>query len=115
MISSFSVGLIGTSLKSIKLPFAINARNISKESAYTSNIVVFFFSIVFAIIFHSILSGISFNLILPTASLLFIVTYFTFELVSHFLNEKLRKNAHIIIGIILLFVGFRLIAMSIMR
>ena len=105
-ISGFSIGLIGTSLKPLKIPLAIKVGRMNAKSTYLGNTVTTFFASSFAIMWHAILTnegstGPDFyeQMILGTA--LWTGIHYFHELTNLFYKEKWKKVSQIVVGIVL--------------
>lgn len=113
LISGFFIGFIGTSIKSLKIPFAIKIGKMNIKQVYLGNAISTFFASFFAIMWHFILSkSITPNLFYEQMVLglaLFIGIHFTFELTNLIFKNKWRKNFQILIGILLLFASIKVI------
>ncbi|RLD31339.1 MAG: hypothetical protein DRI73_08930 [Bacteroidetes bacterium] len=68
ILSGFSIGFIGTSLKPLKIPFAIRIGKMNMKQVYLGNTVTTFFASSFAIMWHHHKP----LLAVPTLSLLFL-------------------------------------------
>jgi len=55
-ISGFFIGLIGTSLKPLKIPFAVKVGKMNIQKVYLGNVMTTFFASSFAIIWHYVLA-----------------------------------------------------------
>ena len=104
VVSGFSIGLIGTSLKSLKIAFAVKIGKMNMKQVYLGNTITIFYSSLFAIVIHNILrhnsSTVVFSTMLIAASL-WVLIHFTFEITTIFIRENWRKPAQIIVGIFL--------------
>ena len=110
-ISGFFIGFIGTSLKSLKIPFAIKIGKMNVKQVYLGNVTTTFFASVFAIIWHFILStGTSINIFyeqMILALALFVGIHFIFELTNLIFKNKWRKSFQVLIGAILLLASIK--------
>ncbi len=104
LISGFFIGFLGTSLKPLKMAFAVKHGKMNMKQVYLGNTISTFFAALFAIIWH--------NLLLPTAPQVVFETFllgaalwtgihYTAELTDWLFKNKWRKGFQIIIGIIL--------------
>lgn len=111
-ISGFFVGFVGTSLKPLKIPFAIKIGKMNAKQVYLGNTITAFFSSLFAIMWHYFLTkGATLEtfynqMILALA--LFAGIHFTFEITNLFFKDKWRKPFQILIGIILILVSVKI-------
>ena len=110
-ISGFFIGFVGTSIKALKIPFAIKIGKMNIKQVYLGNTISTFFASFFAIIWHFVLSkNMMFNvfyeqMILGLALLTGI--HFVFELTNLVFKNKWRKGFQILIGIILLLASIK--------
>ncbi len=105
VISGFSIGLIGTSLKPLKIPLAVKVGRMNAKSVYLGNTVTTFFASSFAILWHYLLgegsaSGFYSQLLLGAA--LWTGIHYISEITDMFFPAKARKAFQIIIGVFLL-------------
>ena len=114
IISGLSLGFIGSSLKPLKIAFALKIGRMNAKQVYLANTITAFFSAMFAIIFHAYFmhvgSALIFNDFLFGAGL-WTGIHYTFELTYLFFKDKWRKTFQIIIGIILLIAAIKIFAM----
>ncbi|RMF05993.1 hypothetical protein D6764_03425 [Candidatus Woesearchaeota archaeon] len=104
-ISGFSVGFIGTSLKPLKIPFAIKVGRMNAKEVYLGNTVTTFFASAFSIMWHYFLKDISpaaFYSQMLLGAALWTGIHYTFEITNLFFKEKWRKPFQVMIGIFLL-------------
>ena len=108
-ISGLSMGFIGTSLKPLKIPFAVRVGKLSMKSAYAGNVMTAFIAALFAIIWHSTLfqEG-QLALELAYGLAFFIVAHAVYWLTSLKFRDEWRKVFQVAIGIILAIVSVRL-------
>jgi len=110
-ISGFFIGFVGTSIKALKIPFAIKIGKMNIKQVYLGNTFSTFFASFFAIIWHFVLSkNMAFNvfyeqMILGLALLTGI--HFVFELTNLIFKNKWRKGFQILIGVILLLASIK--------
>ena len=111
-ISGLSIGFIGTSLKPLKIPFAIKVGKMNIKQVYLGNTITTFFAASFTIIWHYILANnqakASFyqNMLLGLA--LWTGIHFTYELTEIIFPKKWKKGFQILIGIILVIVSIKI-------
>jgi len=112
IISGFFVGLIGTSLKPLKIPFAIKIGKMNIKQVYLGNVITAFFASLFAIIWHFFLNpNITFNIFYKQflfGAILWIGIHYTSKFVSIFFKDKWKKLFQIFIGIILLLASIKI-------
>ncbi|HFC11174.1 MAG TPA: hypothetical protein ENJ75_03270 [Candidatus Kaiserbacteria bacterium] len=109
-ISGFFIGFVGTSFKSLKIPFAIKIGKMNAGQVYLGNTITAFFASLFAIIWHYILNQTNAvfyeNMLLGLAT--FAGIHFVYELTEIVFPDKWRKSFQILIGIILIFVSAKI-------
>ncbi|MHB8091802.1 MAG: hypothetical protein ACYDH8_09445 [Syntrophales bacterium] len=114
LLSGLSIGFIGTSLKPLKIPFAVKLGKMNMQKVYLGNTMTAFFAAFFAIIWHYSLFappiGESINLLnsLLYGSALWALTHYFSAITDLFFKDGWRKSFQIVIGIILLIVSIRL-------
>jgi len=110
-VSGFFVGFVGTSIKAIKIPFAVKIGKMNAQQVYLGNTISTFFASFFAIIWHLVLSkNMNLNLFYEQMILglaLLAGIHFVFELTNLFFKDKWRKGFQVLIGIILLFASIK--------
>ncbi len=111
LLSGFSLGFIGTSLKPLKIPFAVKIGKTNIKEAYIGNVIVAAYASLFAIILHITWGGIS----TASAYLNFLIgaslwasIHFTSEISNLFIKRKWRKSVQIVVGIILILVAIKI-------
>jgi len=111
-ISGFFIGFIGTSIKALKIPFAIKIGKMNIKQVYLGNTISAFFASFFAIMWHFVLSkNITFNFFYEQMILGLALSagiHFVFELTNIFFKNKWRKIFQILIGLILLLVPIKI-------
>ncbi len=110
IISGFLLGFIGTSLKSLKIPFAIKFGKLNLKQVYIGNVIVAAYASMFAILLHAILTNTSINYIFNNFILgltLWISIHFISELTNKFVKDRWRKPVQILIGFVLLLVSIK--------
>ena len=115
VLSGLSVGFIGTSLKPLKIPFAVKVGKMNLKQVYLGNVVTTFFASSFAILWHFFMtkgmtSGIFYQQLLLGAALWTGIHYVS-EMTNIFFKDSFRKNFQIIVGLVLLAVSFRIFMM----
>jgi len=114
VISGLSLGFIGTSLKSLKIPFAVKTGKMNIQQVYFSNTVMAFFAAGFAIFWHEILTGTSNEQLFANFMLgasLWVGIHYIYEFTDIFFPNKWRKAFQIIIGLFLFIAGIKIIGM----
>jgi uncharacterized membrane protein YfcA len=109
IVSGFFAGFIGTTLKPLKIPFAVKIGKMNMGQVYLGNTITAFYASFFAIILHTIYIKQSVmtinNIFLGVA--LWAVIHIVFELTKLFFKDGWRKNFQILIGIILILVALK--------
>lgn len=112
IISGFLIGFIGTSLKPLKIPFAVKIGKLNVKKVYLGNTIVAFFASLFAIIFHYFFTNtMTMNLFYQQMLLglaLWAAIHVVFELTNIFFKENWRKGFQIFIGLMLILVSFKI-------
>lgn len=114
LISGFFIGLIGTSLKSLKIPFAVKLGKMNIKQVYLGNTISSFFAAAFALIWHHILIGVPSNMIFNDfllAAGLWTGMHYISEGTNLFFKNKWKKGFQILIGVILILVSFKIFMM----
>jgi len=110
-ISGFFIGFVGTSIKALKIPFAIKIGKMNAKQTYLGNTISTFFASFFAIIWHFILSkNITLNIFYEQMILglaLLVGIHFIFELTNLCFKDKWRKGFQILIGVILVLASIK--------
>ncbi len=111
LLSGFFIGLIGTSLKPLKIPFALRIGKMNLQQVYLGNSVTAFFAASFAIMWHAVLgkgpaSGTFYEQLL-TGAALWTGIHIVSELTNLFFRNKWKKAFQILIGIVLLLVSIK--------
>jgi len=113
LVSGFFIGLVGTSLKPLKIPFAVKIGKMNLKEVYLGNTLSTFFASSFAIIWHSTLNNTVTENIFYTNLLLgaglWTTIHYTSEFTNLFFKDKWKKPFQIIIGISLLLAAIKLI------
>jgi uncharacterized membrane protein YfcA len=110
IVSGFFAGFIGTTLKPLKIPFAVKIGKMNMGQVYLGNTITAFYSSIFAIILHSFYttSGMAMtanNVLLGIS--LWLAIHIVFELTQKFFKDKWRKLFQIFIGLVLIIVAFK--------
>lgn len=113
IISGFFIGIIGTSLKPLKMAFAIKIGKMNAKQVYLGNTITTFFASSFAIMWHYIFSkGIEHSITsfygeLLLGAALWTGIHYMFEVTNLFFKNKWRKPFQMFIGVILLLVSIK--------
>ncbi len=109
IVSGFLVGLVGTSLKPLKIPFAVRFGHMNLNQVYLGNTITVFFASLFAIILHGFY--LRQNMMTSSYALLgiglWLAIHISYETTNHFFKDKWRKPFQIAIGVILVIVAFK--------
>jgi len=110
-VSGFFVGFVGTSLKPLKIAFAIKIGKMNAKQVYLGNTITTFFASMFAIMWHFVLSpnitsAIFYEQLLLGVAL-FTGIHYTFEITNLLFKDKWRKGFQIFIGAILLIASIK--------
>jgi len=114
-ISGFFVGLIGTSLKPLKIPFAVKVGKMNIKKVYLGNTITTFFAAIFSLFWHFVLSN------EPNSSMFYeqmisgmaIWTgiHYMYEMSNILFKTKWQKVFQIIIGIALVLVSIKIFSL----
>ncbi len=111
-ISGFSIGLVGTSLKPLKIPFAIKIGKMNIKQVYLGNTITTFFASAFALMWHFILektqTSSSFYQDMLLGLALWTGIHFVYELTEMIFPPKWKKSFQIFIGAILILVSVKI-------
>ncbi len=114
-ISGFFIGLIGTSLKPLKMSFAVKIGKMNIKKVYLGNVITTFFASLFSIIWHFTLSKNSGSAIFYEQMILGMAIWtgihYMFELTDLFFKNKWQKVFQIIIGIALVLASVKIFAL----
>jgi len=114
-VSGFFIGFIGTSLKPLKMSFAIKVGKMNAQKVYLGNVITTFFASSFAIAWHFILSkeavSSSFYEQMILGMALWTAIHYMYEITNMVFNIKWQKVFQIIIGIALVLVSFKIFAL----
>ncbi len=112
VLSSFSIGLLGTSLKPLKMPFAIRVGKMNAKQVYFGNTVTTFFASVFAIMWHVILkredAGATFYQHMILGAALWTGIHYLHELSLLVIKPSWKKPFQIIVGMGLILVSIKI-------
>ena len=112
ILSGFSIGLIGTSLKPLKIPFAVRFGKMNMKQVYLGNTVTTLFASSFAIMWHYILTKTSSpavfyeQLILGAA--LWTGIHYVSEITNLIFSHKWKKLFQIVVGVSLILVSIKI-------
>jgi uncharacterized membrane protein YfcA len=111
IVSGFFTGFIGTTLKPLKVPFAVKIGRMNMNQVYLGNTVTAFYSSFFAIILHSFyVKGTAMTVENVTLGIgLWLGIHIIFELTQLFFKDNWRKVFQIVIGVVLIVVSFKLL------
>ena len=111
ILSGFSIGLVGTSLKPLKIPFALKIGKMNLKKVYLGNTISTFFASLFAILWHFVFTtGMTINIFYEQMILgaaLWTGIHYAFEITNLFFKEKWRKGFQILIGVILILASIK--------
>ena len=110
VVSGFFAGFIGTTLKPLKIPFAVKIGKMNLGQVYLGNTITAFYSSIFAIILHSFYGSSSTTMTVNNVLLgipLWFGIHIVFELTQMFFKDKWRKPFQILIGLVLIIVAFK--------
>lgn len=106
MLSGFFVGFIGTSLKSLKIPFAVKVGKMNLPQVYLGNLMTTFYASSFALIWRIFFGGL--NIIFALYGLaIWAIIHFVYEMVAQIFPERWKKIFQIIIGLALLVAAYK--------
>ena len=110
VVSGFFSGFIGTTLKPLKIPFAVKIGKMNMGQVYLGNTITAFYASIFAIILHGLYAtqtaAMTVNNIFLGISL-WLAIQIVFELTQMFFKDKWRKPFQIFIGLVLIVVAFK--------
>ena len=110
IVSGFFAGFIGTTLKPLKIPFAVKIGKMNMGQVYLGNTITAFYASFFAIILHSFYSSPNMSMTINNVLLgisLWLAIHIVFELTQMFFKDKWRKPFQIFIGLVLILVAFK--------
>jgi uncharacterized membrane protein YfcA len=110
IVSGFFAGFIGTTLKPLKIPFAVKIGKMNMGQVYLGNTITAFYAAFFAIVLHSFYATSSRVMTMNNVLLgisLWLAIHIVFELTQIFFKEKWGKIFQIFIGIFLIVVAFK--------
>jgi len=112
VVSGFFAGFMGTTLKPLKIPFAVKIGHMNMGQVYLGNTITAFYASFFAIILHSFFSSLgtamtSTNVLLGIS--LWLAIHIVFELTQKFFKDTWRKPFQIFIGFVLILVGLTIV------
>ncbi len=114
-LSGFFIGLIGTSLKPLKISFAIKVGKMNIKKVYLGNVITTFFASIFSLFWHFILSK-NPNSTIFYEQMIFGMAVWTgihyiYELTNIYFKTKWQKVFQIIIGIALVLVSIKIFSL----
>jgi len=111
VVSGFFAGFIGTTLKPLKIPFAVKIGRMNMGQVYLGNTITAFYSSFFAIILHSIYSKQN-VMTLNNAFIgigLWLMIHIVYTITNLYFKDTWRKIFQILIGIVLIIIAFKFI------
>lgn len=102
MISGFFVGFIGTSLKSLKIPFAIKFGKMNLAQVYLGNVITAAYASLFAILWRLMLGGMNYAPFLVYGTIIWGLVHAFSDLTVPLFPVRWKKGFQIIVGIALL-------------
>lgn len=109
VVSGFFAGFIGTTLKPLKIAFAVKVGKMNLGQVYLGNTITAFYASFFAIILHAFYikqSIMALNDIFLGASL-WLAIHLIYEVTGLFFKDSWRKTFQILIGLILIIAAFK--------
>lgn len=118
IISAFTLGYIGTSIKTLKIPFAVKVGKLNIKQVYFGNAFSAFAGSGLALIWHNILFAkqdlnFSFEHYFLMAAAIWAAIHFIAKLSSTFIKPNWQKWAQIVVGVGLLVAFVKLVLMAI--
>ncbi len=111
-ISGFFIGFVGTSLKPLKIPFALKIGKMNIKQVYLGNTMSAFYASIFAIMWHYFFNASqSFASWYKEATLGFVVwagIHLVYEITDRFFPENWRKGFQILIGLLLILASVKI-------
>jgi len=111
ILSGFSIGLVGTSLKPLKIPFAIKIGKMNAKKVYLRNTITTFFASGFAILWHFVFTkGMTITIFYEQMILgaaLWTGIHYMFEITNIMFKDKWRKAFQTLIGVILVLASIK--------
>ncbi len=111
-ISGFFIGFVGTSLKPLKIPFAIKVGKMNIKQVYLGNVVVAFFASLFTVAWHYQLSK---NVVFANwyhdaiiGIILWAGIHFIYEITDRIFPPKWQKVFQILIGLVLVLISAKI-------
>ncbi len=115
-ISGISIGFIGTSLKPLKIAYAIKLGKMNIKKVYLGNTMSTFFAAIFTIMWHHVLvpgqSANDFYQTMLIGMAAWTGIHFIYELTTLFFKPQWQKAFQIFIGIILMLVSIKIFALA---
>jgi len=111
-LSGFFIGFIGTSLKPLKMSFAIKVGKMNIKKVYLGNVITTFFASLFSIVWHYVLlkehNPADFYKSMILGMAIWTGIHFMYELTSLVFKSKWAKGFQIIIGVALVLVSIKI-------
>lgn len=115
-LSGFFIGFIGTSLKPLKISFAIKVGKMNIQKVYLGNVITTFFASLFSIMWHFVLSKeakpATFYEQMILGMAIWTGVHYIYEISSLFFHDKWRKAFQIVIGVLLVLVSVKVFALA---
>jgi len=112
VLSGFTIGLVGTSVKPLKIPFAVKIGRMNAKKVYLGNTVTALFASVFAIMWHFFFTeGMTMNIFyeqMLVGVALWTGIHYMFEFTNIFFKNRWRKSFQVFIGILLVLVSIKI-------
>jgi len=111
VVSGFFAGFVGTTLKPLKIPFAVKLGKMNLGQVYLGNTITAFYASLFAILLHSFFAvkgAMTVNYALLGIGL-WLAIHLVYTATNLFFKDRWRKAFQIAIGVILILVAFKLI------
>jgi len=110
IVSGFFAGFVGTTLKPLKIPFAVKIGRMNMGQVYLGNTITALYSSFFAILLHGLHSTSALAMTANSALMgipLWLAIHVVFEVTQLFFRDRWRKPFQIAIGIVLVVVAFK--------
>jgi uncharacterized membrane protein YfcA len=109
VVSGFFAGFVGTTLKPLKIPFAVKIGKMNLGQVYLGNTITALYSSFFAIILHSFYvkqTAMTMNDVWLGISL-WVTIHIVYEISNLFFKDNWRKPFQIFVGIVLIIMAFK--------
>lgn len=111
MISGFFVGFIGTSLKSLKVPFGVKFGKMNLQQVYLGNVITATYASFFAIIWRVIFFGLSGASFLIYGIIIWGVVHSISDITAPLFPNSWKKGFQILVGLALLVAAIKVFAL----